>query len=80
MARELMYYEMVVRAGPGLPDASVDVTYFDTDGEVVGRYGQTTIAFATTWKDVAEVIRTGMKQLHLDRDPVHHVSPMVDLT
>jgi hypothetical protein len=80
MERELSHYYLQVKAGPGYPEVTADVVYYDPHGEEIGRFGATMIAFATTWKDVAQVIRTGERQLGLDRDPVHHVSPMVDLS
>jgi hypothetical protein len=78
--RTFAYYQLEVRAGPASPNAVVDVEYFDTAGESLGTYGATGIAFAFTWKDVAEVVRTGLKSLRLDTDPCTSVSPMVDLS
>ncbi len=78
--REFSYHRTVVTGGPGLAAVDVGVTYYDVDGEPIGEYGESLIGFATTWKDVAEAIRKGLGQLGLDKDPVHHVSPMVDLT
>lgn len=55
-------------------------SYIDTNEKLIGSYGESLIGFATTWKDVAEAVRKGLGDLGLDHDPVHHVSPMVDLT
>jgi hypothetical protein len=78
--RRLGHYQLVVRAGPAHTDVQADVEYFDQDREYVGHYGETMIAFATTWKDVAWLIRHGEQLLRLDRDPVPNPSPMVDLS
>ncbi len=78
--RHLGHYELELRAGPKFPDVVIDVIYCDEYGEVVGTYGESFIAFATTWKDIAEAIRTGAKKLALDHDPVRNISPMVDLS
>ncbi len=80
MGRELGHYVLEVKAGPGREDVGTWVEYYDLDGVEIGRYGEVMIAFATTWKDVAEVIRKGEQLLGLDRDPVRNVSPMVDLS
>jgi hypothetical protein len=80
MDRALGHYEMILRAGPKFLEVVVDVEYFDTHGQTIGEYGEAMIGFACTWKDVAEAIRVGLKRLGLDQDPVHHVSPMVDLS
>jgi len=80
MEREFGYYTATVTAGPMRADVQVDVVYYDDDEEEVGRYGEGLVAFATTWKDVALTVRTGLQKMRLDRDPVHNVSPMVDLT
>jgi hypothetical protein len=71
---------MTVEAGPGRSEVSVDIVYYDVNEDVLGEWGETTIAFCTTWKDVAEVLRRGLQKMGQDRDPVHTVSPMVDLT
>ncbi len=78
--RQLGHYELILRAGPICSEVVLDVEYLDMHGECIGTYGETLIAFATTWKDVASCIRTGLQRLDLDHDPVHHVSPMVDLS
>ncbi len=80
MGRELGHYALEVKAGPGRTEVSAVVQYFDCDGEHIGAYGEAMIAFATTWKDIAEVVRKGQRLLGLDRDPVSNVSPMVDLS
>lgn len=74
------YYEVLVRGGPGHAEVSADVTYYTAHGETIGWYGETLVAFAATWKDVAEVVRKGMRTYDLDNDPCHEISPMVDLT
>jgi hypothetical protein len=73
-------YSATVRGGPGQSEVTVDVIYYDDNEDGMGSYGETMIAFCTTWKDVAQVIRTGLKKLGYDGDPVSNVSPMVDLT
>jgi hypothetical protein len=78
--RQLGHYELILRAGPIFPEVVLDVEYLDEHGQCIGTYGETLIAFATTWKDVAGSIRTGLQRLGLDQDPVHHISPMVDLS
>ncbi len=78
--RYLGHYELIIRAGPKFPEVVLDVEYVDEHGNEIGRYGETLIAFATTWKDVAIAIRTGLKRLDLDHDVVANVSPMVDLS
>jgi hypothetical protein len=78
--RQFSHYHVAIEAGPGHVQVDVLVEYFDLHDELVGCYGEHLIAFATTWKDVAEVIRKGLKLLGLDVDPVHNVSPMVDLS
>ncbi len=80
MPRTFGHYEAIVRAGPQFPDVTIEIEYFDTHGEVIGTYGCSTIAFATTWKDVATIIRTGMRMHQIDTDPMTNVSPMVDLS
>jgi hypothetical protein len=80
MSREMSHYHLEVLAGPGLAEVTADVKYYDGHGEEIGQFGATMIAFATTWKDVAQVVREGEKVLGLDRDPVSNVSPMVDLS
>ncbi len=80
MDRKFGHYEIVLTAGPKFPNVTMDVEYFDDHSQVLGNYGCSMIAFATTWKDVAEEIRTGLKMLGLDQDPVSNVSPMVDLS
>ncbi len=74
------HYELTLRAGPSLAEASVEVTYVGQDGQVLGVAYDLAIAFAYTWKDVAFLIRKGLKDLALDEDPVREVSPMVDLS
>jgi hypothetical protein len=74
------YHETRVEAGPGRVTVEVVVSYFDTNDEPLGAYGESLIGFASTWKDVAEVVRKGLKLLGYDTDPVYHVSPMVDLS
>jgi hypothetical protein len=56
------------------------VNYYDLDMDLLGTYGESMIAFATTWRDVAHVVRNGLEKLGYDQDPVHAVSPMVDLS
>jgi hypothetical protein len=78
--RALGHYEAIVRAGPKFPEVVLEVEYFDTNGQEIGSYGEAMIGFACTWKDVATAIRVGLRKHGLDVDPVHHVSPMVDLS
>jgi hypothetical protein len=78
--RIFSHYHANVSAGPGMVAIDVMVNYYDTNGEFMGNYGEHLIAFATTWKDVATVVRTGLRLLGLDEDPVRNVSPMVDLS
>ncbi len=78
--REFSHYEAVVTAGPGRCAVDVVVRYWDLDDEPLGAYGEHMIAFCTTWKDAAEVIRKGLKLLGYDTDVMSHVSPMVDLS
>jgi hypothetical protein len=78
--RQFSHHATTVLGGPGRVTVTVDITYYDTNGDVLGVYGEDLIGFATTWKDVAEAVRKGLGLLGLDHDPVHHVSPMVDLT
>ncbi len=74
------YYNLVVTAGPGHPDAMADVEYFDQEGRLLGTHGLSLIGFCSTWKDLAWEIRRGLQMLGLDSDPISTVSPMVDLS
>ncbi len=74
------YYQLTVTAGPGHPDATVDVEYFDQTGRLLGTHGLALIGFCSTWRDLAWEIRRGLSMLGLDSDPVGAVSPMVDLS
>ncbi len=78
--RQLGHYTMFLQAGPLGSNVTLDIVYYDTDGVEVGPYGETLVAFACTWKDVAETIRRGARGLRIDHDPVSNVSPMVDLS
>jgi hypothetical protein len=78
--RQFSHYRATVVAGPAHPEVIVDVVYTDVHGEVIGIYGQTMVGFACTWRDVAEVVRDGLRSNRLDLDPCKSVSPMVDLT
>jgi hypothetical protein len=78
--RAFSHYELSLTAGPGRTCVDVDVIYIDIYDDQIGSYGESLIGFATTWKDIAGAIRTGMKKLGLDLDPVKNISPMVDLT
>ncbi len=78
--REFSRYTLTVKAGPGHCDVTVDVLYYDRSEELIGSYGETMIGFCTTWKDIAGVVRKGLTGLGYDTDPVHTVSPMVDLS
>ena len=78
--RRFNHYTAQVTAGPGRVDVNVFVVYFDDAEEVIGSYCEGMIAFATTWKDVAQVVDKGMAYLGLDVDPRAAVSPMVDLS
>jgi hypothetical protein len=78
--RVFSWYTLTVRAGPGHVEVTADVVYYDTNNEPVGTYGESLIGFCTTWKDVAQVVRTGLAGQGLDTDPVVNVSPMVDLS
>jgi len=80
MTREFCYYTMELRAGPASVDVVCDITYYDDHDQVIGSYGESMIAFATTWRDIALLIRTGLKAQGEDHHPVMNVSPMVDLT
>lgn len=78
--RQFGSYTLRVQAGPVMTGVDIDVKYYDVNGEEVGTYGESTIAFCTTWKDVAHVVRKGLDKLGMDDDPVSNVSPMVDLS
>ena len=78
--RELTRYTLTLRAGPGLPDASVDIIYYDANDRCIGTYSETMSAFATTWKDVATVIQQGLHHHKCDVSHCATPSPMVDLT
>ena len=71
---------MSVKAGPGEDHISVDIDYYDVHGELIGRYGESLIGFAGTWRDVAIAIRHGLTSLGLDTQAHLAISPMVDLT
>jgi hypothetical protein len=77
---EFSHYSVEVTGGPGHVSVDVLVHYFDLNDDLIGMYGEVLIAFATTWKDVALVIRHGLLDLGMDADPVRNVSPMVDLS
>ncbi len=74
------HYDLCVTAGPRMTTVDTFVSYFDDHGEVIGTYGESLIGFATTWRDVALVVRNGLRNLGYDQDPVRAISPMVDLT
>jgi hypothetical protein len=78
--RVFSHYTTTITGGPGRVAVDVDVEYYDIHDDPIGTYGAGCIAFATTWKDVAQIIRDGLRNLGLDVDPVHNVSPMVDLS
>lgn len=78
--RQFSHYAVEIIAGPAHDTVLVDCTYYDWHGEVLGKYGETMISFACTWRDVATVLRSGLAKIGYDADPVKHVSPMVDLT
>jgi hypothetical protein len=80
MPREFSHYHLTVTAGPGMVGVDTQITYYDLHGLEIGTYAEGTIAFATTWKDIARAIRKGLKGLGCDSDPVSNISPMVDLT
>jgi hypothetical protein len=76
----MTHYTATVVSGPTQPYTMLDVVYFDEFGEEIGRYGESMISFACTWRDIAAAIRTGLIRHGLDRDPVKATSPMVDLS
>jgi len=78
--KRFSHYKLAVTAGPGFPECFADIRYYAVDGSLLGQHGVTLIGFCSTWKDMAEEVRNGLKLLNLDDDPVHVVSPMVDLS
>jgi hypothetical protein len=74
------HYKATIEGGPGHVAIDVLVEYYNVEDEFVGQYGEHLIAFATTWRDVATVVRTGLHLFELDVDPLTNISPMVDLS
>jgi hypothetical protein len=78
--RAFSHYTVRLSAGPMRDTVIITVEYYDDNDESIGGYNEQTIAFATTWKDVAVVIRRGLENLGYDYVVQNSISPMVDLS